>query len=215
MSDQRLFLVTPPIADAEAFRPLLTAALDAAEIACLHLKLGVVDAKDVKRVVQTLAPLAQARGAAVLIDPPADFREVARLGLDGVLLAGPATVAAAIEGLKPERIVGVAGLASRHDAMTVGETDVDFLFFGEPRADGSVPALEKVVERCAWWAEVFVTPCVGYAPTPDAVRPLADTNAEFIALGPFAFDGTGQAVAEAARALAEAEQTRAAAERRR
>jgi thiamine-phosphate pyrophosphorylase len=213
MGTQRLFLVTPPISDPEAFRPAMVAALDAADIACVLLKLAATEAKDIKPVVQALAPLAQAKGAAVLIDPPADPREVARLGLDGVQLPNPSGIASAVEGLKPDRIIGVAGLASRHDAMTAGEADVDYLLFGEPREDGTVPALDRVVERCAWWAEVFVTPCVGYAPSAEAVRPLAVTNAEFIALGPFAFDGTGRAVAEAARELAEVAEARAAAQR--
>ncbi|MGL5139616.1 MAG: thiamine phosphate synthase, partial [Beijerinckiaceae bacterium] len=199
--------------DADAFRPAFEAALGAAEIACVHLKLGASEAGEVRRIIQLLAPLAQAKGAAVLIDPPADLREVARLGVDGVHITDVAGYPAATEALKPDRIVGVAGVTSRHDAMTAGEADIDYLMFGEPKADGYVPPLEKVIERCTWWAEVFVTPCIGYAPTADAVRPLAETNAEFIALGPSAFDGSGQAVAAAAKVLAEVRLAREAAER--
>ena len=54
---------------------------------------------------------------------------------------------------------------------------------GEPRPDGSLPSLESVVERAAWWAEIFETPCAVYAPSLDTVETLAGTNAEFVALG--------------------------------
>ena len=67
--------------------------------------------------------------------------------------------------------------------MGLGEAGADYLLFGEPRPDGSLPSLESVVERAAWWAEIFETPCVAYAPSLDAVAPLAATQAEFIALG--------------------------------
>jgi thiamine-phosphate pyrophosphorylase len=39
------------------------------------------------------------------------------------------------------------------------------------------------VERASWWAEIFETPCVAYAPSLDTVEALAATNAEFVALG--------------------------------
>ena len=67
--------------------------------------------------------------------------------------------------------------------MAIGEAGVDYLMFGEPRADGSVPTLDLVEERAAWWAEIFDTPRVAFAPALDAVRRLAATGAEFVALG--------------------------------
>ncbi len=67
--------------------------------------------------------------------------------------------------------------------MSLGEAGADYLLFGEPRPDGSLPALPAVLERAAWWAEIFETPCVAFAPSLDAVARLAATGAEFIALG--------------------------------
>ncbi len=41
MSDAtRLYLVTPPVSDPAAFRPLLEAALAGGEVACLHLRIA-------------------------------------------------------------------------------------------------------------------------------------------------------------------------------
>jgi thiamine-phosphate pyrophosphorylase len=91
--------------------------------------------------------------------------------------------------MKPDRIVGVGGLALRDDAMEAGEAGVDYVLFGEPDEHGVSPPLAAVVERCRWWAEIFQTPCIGYAADQAAVAPLAATGAEFVAVGPWAFEG--------------------------
>ena len=36
--------------------------------------------------------------------------------------------------------------------------------------------------------KIFQTPCVAYAPDPDSVAALAETGAEFVALGEWAFE---------------------------
>ena len=77
------------------------------------------------------------------------------------------------ERLTGDRIIGVGGLRSQDDAMTVGEAGVDYLLFGEPRPDGFLPPLDAVLERAAWWAEIFETPCVAFAPSLEAVPRLA------------------------------------------
>jgi thiamine-phosphate pyrophosphorylase len=109
------------------------------------------------------------------------------------------------ERLKGERILGVGGLRSKDDAMSMGEAGVDYLLFGEPRAGGAPPPLEAVAERAGWWAEIFETPCVAFAPTLDAVPRLAATGAEFVALGEAVWahpDGPAAAVRLALDALA-------------
>jgi thiamine-phosphate pyrophosphorylase len=50
-----------------------------------------------------------------------------------------------------------------------------------------MPALAAVIERAAWWAEIFETPCVAYAPDAESVPALVETGAEFVALGDWAF----------------------------
>jgi len=203
----RLYLTTPPAVDLPAFdlaafTPALEAALAAGDVACLHLAAGRAGWDE--RGLKSLAALAQARGAAVLIDPPADLREVARLGVDGVHAAGSNGLAEALQALQPDRIVGAGGLRSRDAAMAAGEAGVDYVMFGEPRADGSPPPPEQVIERCRWWAEVFTTPCVGHAASPEMVAALAATGVEFIALGAWAFGDspaqTAALVGAAARA---------------
>ena len=44
-----------------------------------------------------------------------------------------------------------------------------------------------MIERAGWWAEIFETPCVAYAPDADSVPALIETGAEFVALGAWIF----------------------------
>jgi thiamine-phosphate pyrophosphorylase len=84
--------------------------------------------------------------------------------------------------MKPDRIVGVGGLYSRHDAMVAGEAGADYVMFGEPDAAGVIPSHSAVIERVSWWSEVFVLPCVGYASSLALVQETADANPDFILL---------------------------------
>ena len=42
--------------------------------------------------------------------------------------------------------MGAGGVKTRHDSMTVGELDVDYVMFGDPAPDGWTPPLEQVAE---------------------------------------------------------------------
>src|SRR5215218_11424061 len=66
----RLYLATPPIADAEAFAPRLDEACAAGEVAAVLLRLEAADERMLTKRVKALAPVAQERGAAVLISAP-------------------------------------------------------------------------------------------------------------------------------------------------
>ena len=183
----RLYLVTPVLDDCTAFARRLREACAAGEIAAVLARLSAADERTLVNRVKTLAPAAQEHGAALVlaVEGEADLATIAvRGGADGVHLRGNLEhVRELRERLKGERAIGVGGLRTRDDAMTLGEAGADYLMFGEPRPDGSLPAFDGVVERAAWWAEIFETPCVAYAPDIAAVPVLAATKAEFIALG--------------------------------
>ena len=187
----RLYLATPPIADAEAFAPRLAEACAAGEVAAVLLRLQGADERTLVKRVKALAPAAQEEGAAVIVAAAGEVDLAAlatRGGADGVHVeAGPALARTLRERLA-NRILGAGGLRSKDDAMTAGEAGADYLLFGEPRPDGSLPPLDAVVERAAWWAEIFETPCVAFAPSLDAVPRLAATGAEFVAIGDAVWD---------------------------
>ena len=55
--------------------------------------------------------------------------------------------------------------------------------FGEPRRDGWTPPLAETIERVAWWAEIFQTPCVAFRRRARRRAPLTAAGADFVALG--------------------------------
>jgi thiamine-phosphate pyrophosphorylase len=180
----RLYLLTPQLADTAGFAAPLKAALAAADVAAVLLRLQDAQGTDERTLInraKALAPVVQGADAALLIDGHADL--VARAGSDGVHLTGLADFAEALERLKPERIVGVGGLASRHDCMLAAERGADYVMFGMPDAAGRRPPFEAIEERVAWWAELFELPCVAYADTLEEIAPLVAAGADFIALG--------------------------------
>ena len=183
----RLMLVTPPVADAEAMAFRLMQAMAGGDIACILLRLSPGDDRSRIERVKRLAGPVQANNVALVVEDSALV--AARGGAGGVqLTGGPAAVSEARSSLKSERIIGIGSLRARHDAMDAGEAGVDYVMFGEPRPDGSLPPLAAVVERAGWWAEIFETPCVAYAPDAESIPALVETGAEFVALGAWAFE---------------------------
>lgn len=177
----RLYLLTPQLADTAAFAAPLKTALGAADVAAVLLRLQETDERTLINRTKALAPLVQGAGAALILDGHADL--AARAGADGVHLTGLDDFADTLERLKPERIVGVGGLVSRHDCMVVAERGADYAMFGMPDASGRRPPFEAIEERVNWWAELFELPCVAYAASIEEIAPLVAAGADFIALG--------------------------------
>jgi thiamine-phosphate pyrophosphorylase len=198
--------MTPPVADPGGIRAPLAAALGAGDVAAVLLRLAAADERTQIKHAKALAPVVQDRGRALLLDGLPDL--TAHAGADGAHLTGAEAFDAARATLKPARIAGCGGLHTRHDAMVVAEAGADYVMFGEPDEAQRRPSFGAVVDRVAWWAEVFEVPCVGYAGSLDEVEPLAAVGAEFIALGPWVFEhekGPAAAIADAAGRLVLAE----------
>jgi thiamine-phosphate pyrophosphorylase len=204
----RLYLLTPQIDDTTTFAGALDAVLNAGDVAAVLLRLGDADERTLINRVKSIGALVQRRDIALLLDGRPDI--VGRAGADGAHLTGIDALRGALATLKPDRIAGVGGLRSRHDAMLAGEADPDYVMFGEPDRRGNpgkCPPFPAVVERVEWWAELFQLPCIGYAAAADEIRPLAEAGADFVALGEWIWEEPGEAktvVAAAAGSLAAA-----------
>jgi thiamine-phosphate pyrophosphorylase len=210
----RLYLVTPVLDDA-SFAPRLAEACAGGGVAAVLLRLAAANERQLINQVKALGPSVQEHGAALIVavDGEADLATIAaRGGADGVHVQGnPARVRELRERLKDERAIGVGAIRTKDDAMTLGEAGVDYLLFGEPRPDGSLPSLDSVAERASWWAEIFETPCVAYAPSLDAIPALVATRAEFIALSDAVWSyegGPAKGVAAAIERIGTAEDVR-------
>ena len=108
----------------------------------------------------------------------------ARGGADGVHVDKPedGTLSELRGRLRDGRILGVGGIETRHAAMDAGEAGIDYLMFGGLYPDGVPADAEAVLERTAWWAEIFETPCIGVACAEAEVAALAAAGAEFVGL---------------------------------
>ena len=200
---QRLYLATPALDDPEQFGRELDAALAAADIAAVLVRLADADERSLINRAKAIAAIVQRRDVAVLLDGRPEI--VGRVGADGAHITGIEQFAVALASLKPDRIAGAGGLHSRHDAMLAGEAGADYVMFGEPDRRGVRPPFETVLERLTWWADLFEIPCIGYAANLDEVGPLARTGTDFIALGAWVWSepqGAITAIATAAEALA-------------
>lgn len=173
----RLYLATPPLAETTTPAEDLAALVSKFDIAAILARPAPDDERGIVKRVKALAPVQKA-GAALLIE--GHHRLVARAGADGAHLAGIGTMGEALPALKPDRILGVGALRTRHDAMVAGEAGADYVTFGEPAADGERPTAAAIAERLQWWAELFEVPCVGYALTTEEAELFTGSGADFI-----------------------------------
>jgi len=187
----QLYLITPAAADPARFPATLQAVLDVAAFSALLLRRGTRDDAAYASFAKDLVRIGQAAGCAVLVEDDAGLAR--SIGADGVHVSGDASaVKAALKALKPGLIVGAGNIPTRHDAMTIGEMDVDYLFFG-PLEGGSAAEAADLAE---WWAATFEIPAVlsdpGATPTTDP------RGAEFLALSDSIWSADDPAAAAAA-----------------
>lgn len=197
----RLMLITPELAGIEAFEAAFEAALAAGDVAAVVIRLAPADDRTRLSRAKALVAAAQAEGAAALLAGEDVEDLLGKSGADGVHLDDAASAIEAISRFKPEKIVGCGPLASRDEAMAVGERGADYVMFGEDR--GGRP-FEATFERVCWWVPIFETPCVALAQEIDDVARLACENVEFAALGEAVWrheNGPAAAVAAADSAL--------------
>jgi thiamine-phosphate pyrophosphorylase len=190
-----LILITPLIGDAAAFADLLSAACEAGDIASVIARFSPASDTELSACARALMPLVQERNIAFLLQDRADL--AAKIGADGAHLSGTQSLRDALPMLKPKLIAGAGGLVTRDDAMSAGEMGADYVMFGEPDAAGRSPSFGAVVERLAWWAEIFEVPCVAFAETVDQAAELARTGADFIALGAAIWSDPHRVIVEA------------------
>ncbi len=179
--------------------------LTAADVAAVLLRLKPIDQRTMISRVKTLAPVIQNAGAALLLDGHVEL--VARAGADGAHLHGLAALEDALPSLKPDRIAGVGGLATRHDSMAAGESGADYVLFGEPDAGGQRPSMDAIAERLQWWDELFEPPCVGFAVSREEAAEFARAGADFVLVGDFIWTdprGAKAALNDVAQAIAQA-----------
>ncbi len=204
----RLCLVTPRSIDLASFPASLEAAVAAGDVASLIIDLPTASDADRRRAADHLTPIAQGHDVAVLVRN--DTRAGGRAKADGVHVdTGLADLRAALDTFHPAGIVGVGGLETRHEAMEAGETEVDYVFFGDLDRPEEPEAARRALDLAAWWTPLFEPPVVllGGSTLPSCDEAAA-TGAEFVALRDAIWNdprGPAEAVREASARLAAVE----------
>lgn len=178
----QLYLITPPVFDAEEFTPRLARVLDSAEIACIRLALASRDEDLIGRAADACRMVAHERDVALVIEN--HLRLVERHGLDGVHLTdGARNLRTARKDLGADAIIGAFCGASRHEGMNAGEAGADYVCFG-PVGDSPLGTGERAErDLFAWWSEMIEVPVVAEgALTPAIVTDLAPVT-DFFAIG--------------------------------
>jgi thiamine-phosphate pyrophosphorylase len=113
----------------------------------------------VARAADACREIAHARDVPLVIEKHAGLVE--RLGLDGVHLTDAArSVRATRKALGPDRVVGAACGASRHDGMAAGENGADYIAFSPVGDMGLGDGIRAGRDLFAWWSEMIELPVV-------------------------------------------------------
>jgi thiamine-phosphate pyrophosphorylase len=160
----------------------LKEALAGGDVASFQLRLKHVSDDEIRRAVDILRPIVQAKGAAFILNDRPDL--AAELGCDGVHVGQEDASYPEARKLLPKGIVGVTCHDSRHLAMEAGEAGADYVAFGaffptqtkEPKSSADIELLR-------WWSETMVVPCVAIGGITVANAPsLIEAGADFLAV---------------------------------
>ena len=204
----RLYLITPPRLESEAFASTLAAALDGGDVACVQLRLKGGQDHTVRRAAKVLMPICHQRDVAFIINDRPDL--AAEIGADGVHIGQHDTDYATARALVgSDRIVGVTCHGSRHLAMAAGEAGADYVAFGAFfETPTKTPEARATPDILTWWQELIEIPCVAIGGITVANCPkLVSAGADFLAVcsGVWAYaQGPDQAVRDFNRAIARA-----------
>lgn len=179
----RLYLITPPAIQLDAFREALAIALDAGDVAALQLRLKHAPDDAVRRAAEALRPICQARGVALIMNDRPDL--AVATGCDGVHVGQSDTNAAeARKIIGPDRQLGVTCHASRDVAMAAGEAGADYVAFGAFFPTGTKETVHRAeVDLLRWWSDIMELPCVAIGGiTAENCAPLVRAGADFLAV---------------------------------
>jgi thiamine-phosphate pyrophosphorylase len=178
----RLYLVTPPAIELPAFAADLAAALDAADVACVQLRLKNVADDVLKRAIDALRPVVQSRGAAFLINDRPDL--AVQHGCDGAHVGQEDMAAKTARKLLGDLTLGVTCHNSRELAFTAGEDGADYVAFGAffPTLTKDAP-IRAELDILSWWSELMELPSVAIGGiNADNCAPLVRAGADFLAV---------------------------------
>ena len=180
----QLYLITPPVIDdLEAFATRLEAALDAGPVAALQIRIKPASDEAITAAVRRLAPIAQARGVAVILNDRPDLASA--LGCDGVHVGqGDASVASARRIMGKSAMIGATCHDSRHLGMEAAEQGADYVAFGAFYPTSTKDTAHRPEpDILTIWQETMEIPSVAIGGiTIENAAPLIAKGADFLAV---------------------------------
>ncbi len=186
MSDDQdhpqIYLITPTEFDLLTFPDQLATCLDKVPVACVRLALGTKDEARIAKAGDALREITHQRDVALVVD--SHMMMVDRLGLDGVHLPdGARSVKKVRKELGDDAIVGSFCANSRHDGMTAGELQADYVSFGPVGVTALGDGRQANAELFEWWSMMIEVPVVAEgALSPALIRELAP-HTDFFGIG--------------------------------
>ncbi len=179
----RLYIITPPKIDIEAFSANLKSALEAGDVGCVQLRLKSTDDAAICRAAETLMPICHDNGVAFLINDRPDL--AVKLGADGTHIgADDGDYQSARRIMGDDAIIGVSCYNSRHLALEAGEAGADYVAFGAfyPTVT-KVPRSKAELEIIQWCHDVTIIQSVAIGGiTAQNCAPIVKAGANFIAV---------------------------------
>ena len=183
----RLYLITPPQIDLQAFAPRLDEALSAGDVACLQLRLKntdnhPADEELIAEAIARLMPVAHRHDVAFILNDNPEL--AAKYDCDGVHIGQDDMAYAAARAIMgDDKIIGVTCHDSKHSAMEAGEAGADYVAFGAFYDTQTKQAKSNAdADILSFWQEFVELPCVAIGGiTPDNAAPLVAAGADFIA----------------------------------
>ncbi|MBT4769933.1 MAG: thiamine phosphate synthase [Rhodospirillaceae bacterium] len=197
----RLYLVTPPRFEIDAFADALSEALDAGDVACVQLRLKGVDDDEIRRAAERLRPLVHDRDVAFLMNDRPDL--ALETGCDGVHIGQDDSSYAKARGLLgTDAFIGMTCHDSRDLAINAAETWANYIAFGAffPTATKEAKG-HPDPEILTWWREIGNIQAVAIGGITAANAPqLVRAGADFLAVLSAVWDH-GEGPAKAVREL--------------
>jgi thiamine-phosphate pyrophosphorylase len=179
----RLYLITPPAFELNAYTRVLAEALAAGDVAAVQLRLKDIPDADILKIGAVLCPIVQDAGAAFILNDRPDL--AAKLRADGAHVGqSDASYAEARAVLGPDAMIGVTCHNSRNLAYDAAEAGADYVAFGAFYPTGTKQTqFSADPEILEIWQETMETPCdaIGGITVANA-PPLVRAGADFLAV---------------------------------
>ncbi|CAM3720730.1 thiamine phosphate synthase [Litorimonas haliclonae] len=180
----QIYLLTPPaIPDIGAFLEELEAALSAAPVACLQIRLKDLNDSALIQAGKAIVPLCHQYGVDVLMNDRPDL--VDAIGADGAHIGqDDMDYFSSRELLGGDAIIGVTCHNAKSLAFEAAEAGADYVAFGA-FFDTSTkdPKTRAELEILQWWQEAVVIPSVAIGGiTVDNAKQVIEAGADFIAV---------------------------------